>query len=320
MKFVEFKRTESRRGESTNKKRVFPLKLKRKHLLPHALNLLSFLFIFLILILLLSYATTPRIPILGFHGIVDLNNPKFGIIQTPTAKRMAYPMQELEQVLESLAQSNYWFLDTKDLYDFFIEQSHPIPAQYVGKKPIMLSFDDSYKTVYTNLIPVLERLEKQYGKKIKVVLFVNPGTFAKPNHPSTIYLSCEDLRAGFEKGFYDVQSHGQNHKNLAEISRDELITELAQAQTELRRCLAGLAPESTIANHIAYPYGATNPQVESYAAQYYRSGYLYDSKILRFRWLKDRYRISRFTVNREKSVQRLLQMSDRSSPTLKQQS
>ncbi|MDZ7960009.1 MAG: polysaccharide deacetylase family protein [Aulosira sp. DedQUE10] len=267
---------------------------------------------FLTIILMLSYINAPRIPLLGFHGIVDLNHPNLGIIQNPIAQKMSYTMQDLEKFLEYLARNNYWFLSTQDLYDFFIDRNRYIPQEYIGKKPIMLSFDDSYKTVYSNIIPVLERLEKEFNQKIKIVLFVNPGTLAKPGHPSTTYLSCEDLRIGFEKGFYDIESHGLNHKDLVKITVKDLNQELAQSQIKLRKCMAGLAPAQEIARHIAYPYGSMNHQVETYAAKYYQSGYLYNSTILRFRWLQDKYRISRLTVNRAKSPERLIRMATRS--------
>ncbi|MBD2209006.1 polysaccharide deacetylase family protein [Nostoc linckia FACHB-104] len=267
---------------------------------------------FLTITLLLSYINAPRIPLLGFHGIVDMNNPNFGLIHNPIAAKMSYTMQDLEKFLEYLARNNYWFLSTQDLYDYFIDRNRDIPQEYVGKKPIMLSFDDSYKTVYTNIVPVLEKLEKEFKQKVKIVLFVNPGTLAKIHHPSTTYLSCEDLRTGFAKGFYDIQSHGENHKDLAKITVTELNHELAQAQIELRQCMAGLAPPQNIARHIAYPYGSMNNQVETYAAKYYQSGYLYNSTILRFRWLQDKYRISRLTVNRAKSPERLIRMATRS--------
>lgn len=295
----------------------FKFKFKRKKVKSKQYSHLDFIVFnligsFLILLLSFSYINAPRIPILGFHGIVDLNNPTFGIIQNPISEKMSYPMQELEKVLEYLARNNYWFLSTQDLYDFFIERHRDIPQEYIGKKPIMLSFDDSYKTVYTNIIPVLERLEKEFSQKIKIVLFVNPGTLTKSDHPSTTYLSCEDLRTGFAKGFYDIQSHGQNHKDLVKITVTELNEELVQAQTQLRECMTGLAPAQEIARHIAYPYGSMNHQVETYAAKYYQSGYLYDSQILRFRWLQDKYRISRLTVNRAKASKRLIQMATRS--------
>ncbi|BAY60972.1 hypothetical protein NIES22_10330 [Calothrix brevissima NIES-22] len=289
-----------------------PHKFKAKTKLDLQLVALYLIAFFFTIILLLSYITAPRIPLLGFHGIVDLNNPNFGIINNPIAQKMSYNMQDLEKLLEYLVRNNYWFLSTQDLYDYFIERHREIPEKYAGKKPIMLSFDDSYKTVYTNIIPVLERLEKESQQKIKVVLFVNPGTLSKLHPPSTTYLSCEDLRDGFAKGFYDIQSHGQNHKNLVKITIPELEEELAQAQTQLRECMAGLAPSEEIAKHIAYPYGAMNSLVETHAAKYYQSGYLYNSAILRFRWLQDKYRISRLTVNRSKSPERLMQMATRS--------
>jgi poly-beta-1,6-N-acetyl-D-glucosamine N-deacetylase len=282
---------------------------KRKFSL--TLAILSFAGAFLAMLLFLSYLVTPRVPIFGFHGIADSNNPTLGMIANPVAQRMSYPTQDLEKLLEYLIQNHYWFLSAEELHDFFITKSQPIPAQYMGQRPIMMTFDDSYKTVYTNVIPILKKLEKQYGHKAKMVLFINPATLAKPNHPSTTYLSCQDLRAGYAEGYYDVQSHGQNHKHMKRLNQSELIEELAVAQTQLRSCMAGLAPEATIAAHFAYPYGEMNDQVASIAKRYYRSAYLYNSRVLRFCWLKDRYRISRLTANRDKPVNQLIQLAER---------
>jgi len=291
------------------------MQVKRGHQKKRTFSLtvaiVSFLAAFLTLLLLFFYWTTPRIPIIGFHGVVDLANPSVGAILNPTAQRMTYPMQDLEKFLEYLVRSNYWFLSAREMQDFFVTKSQPIPPQHKGQRPVMVTFDDSYKTVYTNVIPVLERLESQYGHKAKMVLFINPGTLAKPDRPSTTYLSCKDLRSGYEKGYYDIQSHGQNHKNLTKISDNELLDELVQAQTQLRSCMAGLAPAETIAAYLAYPYGDMNDHVAAVASRYYHSGYLYNSKILRFCWLQDHYRISRLTANRDKSVDRLIQMADR---------
>lgn len=295
------------------RKRAAVFKLKLQEITYSLSVVLSAVLAVLVIGLLVSYVTTPRISILGFHGIVDLDNPTAGINQTPTAQRMAYPKQSLEDVLEYLVRENYWFLSTQDLYDFFIDRSLPIPLEHMGQKPVMVSFDDSYKTVYTNVMPILEKLEQHYGRKAKVVLFVNPGTLVKSDRLSTTYLSCDNLRDGFSKGFYDIQSHGQTHKNLVTLNTANLDAELSQAQIQLRSCLSGLAPASHIASHIAYPYGATNHLVEARAAKYYQSGYLYNSRLLRFRWLNDRYAIPRLTVNRTKSAKRVMYLAARSS-------
>jgi poly-beta-1,6-N-acetyl-D-glucosamine N-deacetylase len=290
------------------------LKLKRRKKRRFSLitATLAFFGIFATTLALISFLLTPKVTIIGFHGIVDLNHPTVGTIQTPIAERMSYPMQDLEKLLDFLLHDNYWFLSAQELHDFFIVRSKNIPAEHIGQKPVMLTFDDSYRTVYTNVLPILEKLEKQYGHKAKMVLFVNPGTLAKPEHPSTLYLSCQDLRAGYATGLYDIQSHGQNHKNMARLNAADLTTELVQAQVELRSCMAGLAPPETIAAHLAYPYGSMNDRVASIAARYYHSAYLYNSRVLRFCWLKDHYRISRFTANRDKSANQLIQMASRS--------
>jgi poly-beta-1,6-N-acetyl-D-glucosamine N-deacetylase len=259
--------------------------------------------------------TTPRIPLLGFHGIIGVDSqvPKSDPLQ------MDYPKQELEEFIEYLVSHNYWFLSAQDLYDYFITKSKDLPSEHFNQKPILISFDDGYKTVHTNLMPFLEQLEKKYGKKVKVVLFINPGTLAKPGSRASTHLGCQNLREGLKKGFYDIQSHGLTHKNLTQISNQELIDELVQAQTQLRKCTEGLDPEQKVAFHLAYPFGAYNKQTEHYASKYYLSSYLYNSRILKLCRLKNYYEIPRLTVNRQKSVSRLIKMAERSHPIKKKE-
>jgi peptidoglycan/xylan/chitin deacetylase (PgdA/CDA1 family) len=264
--------------------------------------------IFLSLSWLILQSTAPKIPLLGFHGIIDAETPASQAVPA----EMEYPKQELESFLEYLVSHNYWFLTTQELYDYFLTSSKKIPTEHLNQKPIMISFDDGYKTVYTNLVPILEKLEQKYGQKVKVVLFVNPGTLATPKSIASTHLGCQELREGFKKGFYDIQSHGLNHKKLTELNPQDLIVELLQAQTQLRSCTNGLDPEQKVASHLAYPYGAYNKQVEAYSSRYYLSSYLYNSRILKHCWLKNYYEIPRLTVNRRKPASLLIKMAQRS--------
>jgi peptidoglycan/xylan/chitin deacetylase (PgdA/CDA1 family) len=264
--------------------------------------------IFLFITWLILQLTAPRIPLLGFHGILD--SKTYASKSVPA--EMEYPKQELEKFLEYLVQNNYWFLSTQELYEYFLTKSKEIPTEHLNQKPIMISFDDGYKTVYTNLIPILDKLEQKYSRKVKVVLFVNPGTLATAKSIASTHLGCKELRAGLKKGFYDIQSHGLNHKNLTKISTQDLIEELLQAQTELRVCTEGLDPDKKVGSHLAYPYGAYNKQVEKYASKYYLSSYLYNSRILKYCWLKNYYEIPRLTVNRGKPASKLIKMAQRS--------
>ena len=288
-----------------------PIKLK-----PNKFFLPSFGLGFIIFVsftwLILEF-TTPRIPLLGFHGIIGVNSQ----VSKPDPLQMDYPQQELEKFIEYLVNHNYWFLSTQDLYDYFITKSKIIPSEHLNQKPILISFDDGYKTVHAHLMPFLSRLEQKYGKKVKVVLFINPGTLAKAGSRASIHLGCQDLREGFTKGFYDIQSHGLTHKNLTQISNQELMNELREAQTQLRKCTEGLDPEQKVASHLAYPFGAYNKQTERYASNYYLSSYLYNSRILKICRLKNYHEIPRLTVNRHKSVNRLIKMAERSHPIKK---
>ncbi|HEY9608321.1 polysaccharide deacetylase family protein [Allocoleopsis sp.] len=263
---------------------------------------------FLFLTWLIVELTTPKIPLLGFHGIIgrEPSAPKSELIE------MDYPQQELEIFIEYLVTQNYWFITTQELYDYFLTSAKSIPPEHLNQKPIMLSFDDGYKTVYTHLIPFLDKIEEKYGKKVKIVLFVNPGTLAKAKSTASTHLKCQNLREGLAKGFYDIQSHGLNHKNLTKLTVQELIHELSTAQIQLRKCTAGLDSEQKVASHLAYPYGAYNQRVEYYASKYYLSSYLYNSRILKYSFLRNYYEIPRLTVNRTKSASRLIKMAERS--------
>jgi peptidoglycan/xylan/chitin deacetylase (PgdA/CDA1 family) len=263
-----------------------------KLLLDFLLGLLFSLFIF--------KTFTVEVPIFGFHGIFDQNTPPASI------KNFDYPKEKLKLFLTSLIEKKYWFLSTEELYDYFIDP-HPkaIPPEHSKDRPILLSFDDGYKSTHNNLMEILPELENTFGKKIKVTLFINPGFMGKEGINSG-HASCADLREGFKKGYYDLQSHGQNHENLTKISLTNAESELSRAQKNLKECLIDLDSKFEVANHFAYPFGATNKAVEKLTSKYYKSSYLYNSKSLTPFWSKDKYLVSRFTVNRETSLHKLI--------------
>lgn len=288
------------------------IKLKCRNLFFLFSSLVLGFLISLAITFVLSYITAPRIPLLGFHGIIDSEKPAPISVQRQVPPGMDYDKRDLEKFLEYLIRNKYWFITPQDIYDFFLIHSKEIPPEHLGQRPIMLSFDDGYKTIHTNLLPLLEKLEKKYAQKVKVVLFVNPGTLAKSKNTNETHMSCQNLRDGFKKGFYDVQSHGLNHKNLTKVNQQNLIDELAKAQSELRECLKDLDQKQKVASHLAYPYGDSNQKVESYASRYYVSSYLYNNRVLRSCWLKNYYQIPRLTVNRRKSPSQLIEMAEKS--------
>ncbi|MEG3878022.1 polysaccharide deacetylase family protein [Microcoleus sp. herbarium7] len=254
-----------------------------------------------------------RIPIIGFHDIVNTRNPA----EMPP-QRLAFPTDYTKQnfsvFLEYLIKENYWLLSSQDLYVYFIDKSQPIPAENLGQKPIMLAFDDGYKGVHENALPVLEKLSLLYQKKSKYVLFVNPHFLGVDLGRNFLpHTTCSDLRDGYQKGFYDVQSHGFTHKNLTQIGGQELEFEIAKSKLELRKCMGDLDKNKIIGAHIAYPYGASDREVEKILPKYHLTGFLYDDNLFRVNRLKNNYRISRITVDKDMSPRALIRIAKKAS-------
>ena len=279
---------------------------------PRKKRIISFLLAFLLTVItyqvILEFITV-EIPIFGFHDIVDIQNTQ----EIPPQRRDFpgdYSQQKLEPFLEYLVSHNYWFLSSQELYEYFIANpKKEVPSEYRDRKKVMIAFDDGNKSIYTHLLPILERLENKYSTKNKAVVFINSGFFGT-NNSLIKKVNCQDLRDGFKKGFYDIQSHGLNHENLTKIPLKALDRELGEDQIRLRNCTQDLDQNQTVASHIAYPFGAVNTQVEKYVAKYYKSGYLYDSLKLKLRFFPhNKYRISRLTVNSKHSAKRLMNLA-----------
>ncbi len=277
--------------------------------------------IYLVLIFLISIGISGwtvesyfvRIPILGFHDIVDIQNPA-ELPPRRNAFSTDYTKQDLAVFLEYLVEENYWFLSSQDLYLYFIEKSKPIPPQHEGQKPIMITFDDGYKGVHTNALPIIEKLSFIYKEKGKFVLFVNPHFLGVDMGGEFLpHTSCNDLREGYKKGFYDIQSHGFSHKNLTTLNGKNLELEISKSKLILRKCMNNLDKNKLVGAHIAYPYGASDREVESILPKYHLTGFLYDDNLLRVSRLRNNYRISRMTVNKDMSPTDLIRIAEKAS-------
>lgn len=267
-----------------------------------------------ILAMAIAYAIvdslTVKIPIFGFHSVIDREN----IDKLPSrASYLDYTKQDLAKLLDYLMQNNYWFLSTQDFYDYFLVENRKIPPEYLGRKPVMLTFDDGYININAYLMPILKNLQNKYNKNIEVVLFVNPKFMEKKQTNKVQYLQCKDLLEGINQNFYDVQSHGFSHADLTKLDTKTLQFELRESQKYLKDCTAKLEDNKTIAEHFAYPYNRVNPQVREYTSKYYRSAYLYNDRIHKLGLGKNNYKISRIGVLREDSPEKLISIAQTAS-------
>ena len=254
------------------------------------------------------------VPVFAFHGIVDSNNPQ----KLPSrAPKLDYSIQDLEIFLKYLIENNYWLLSTQELLDYFILKSQVIPSDYIKRKPIVLTFDDGYKSIDSYLLPLLNKLKAEYICQLKIVLFINPSQMKINDSKAKVqYLSCEDIRKGIQQGLYDIQSHGYTHSDLTKVNQEKLQFELTSSQKILQQCTADLEQNQSVAIHFAYPYNRVNKQVEESTSRYYISAYGANSYLRHILILRSYFRIPRIVIYKKDSPEKLIQFAKMSRSIL----
>lgn len=111
-------------------------------------------------------------------------------------------------------------------------------------KPVILTFDDSYRDYYTQAFPIL----KAYN--LKAINFVITGFVGGPN-----YLTWSQIEEMKESGNSVFGAHTIHHLALAYLSADSVRREIIDSKKDLENHL-GLT-----VNWLAYPYGSVNDQV-----------------------------------------------------------
>lgn len=123
-----------------------------------------------------------------------------------------------------------------------------LPA-VLPRKPFLLTFDDAFESVLTQALPVLKPL----GWRAAVFMVSSAfgghafwdGEAGSPNR----LLTAAELKTLLREG-WAVGSHGESHRNMAELPAAELAKEMSSSKSELERAVGA---EISL---FAYPYGA----------------------------------------------------------------
>ena len=124
------------------------------------------------------------------------------------------------------------------------------------KKSVVITFDDGYTQTYEKALPIL----KKYNAK--ATLFMISDYIGTGN-----YCTAEQLFEMSDSGVFRIYSHTQNHKNLTEISEEEVANEFAASNDTIYN----ITKREVTA--IAYPYGLFNDAVLRQARRYYREAF-----------------------------------------------
>ena len=161
-----------------------------------------------------------RIPILMYHSISD-DDPNNSLLVPPDM---------FDEQMAWLEENNF----TSMSMDEAIEAMN---TGKVPKRPVVITFDDGYMDNYTSAFPSL----KEHNMK---------GTFfvITSGVDNGYYMSSDMLREMQDAGMI-IENHTENHVELNNLSREEAIDEIRNAQTFLREVIGSEA------NYLCYPVG-----------------------------------------------------------------
>ena len=176
-------------------------------------------------------AMTPvAVPILMYHEIGDGPN------------QLYVRLGELERQLRYLAREGYRTVSLSEAVNMLAGKADR--GVVAGYKPVVLTFDDGYRSHYTVVFPLLKEMN------MTATFFVISGRIGRPGYVSWDELG-EMAAAGMEVG-----CHSARHLDLARVKSESVLgDEIGGARSALRERLG------VDVSHFCYPSGKLNDAV-----------------------------------------------------------
>ncbi|MBQ8548998.1 MAG: polysaccharide deacetylase family protein [Lachnospiraceae bacterium] len=176
-----------------------------------------------------------EVPVLMYHAV---GNDLWG------TEQLFVSPASMEEQLKYLKENGYtpiWFEDLAHVETI--------------EKPIILTFDDGYGDIYTNLYPLLKEYE------VKATVFLITGSIGGDH-----YLTEKQIQKMYSSGYVSIQSHTVTHPDLSECSEEELKEELLKSKGVIAK-LTGKEPFV-----LCYPKGKWSKESLEMTDMYYEYG------------------------------------------------
>jgi peptidoglycan/xylan/chitin deacetylase (PgdA/CDA1 family) len=180
-----------------------------------------------------------KIPIVSYHSINNENCP------------ISLNLEEFEKQLVFFKKNNF-------------QSIHCNEIKNTSKKKFIITFDDGYKDLITNALPLL----KKYNFKATCLIISN--LIGKrniwdefnENIKDKELMNLSDINYWLKNGM-KIGSHSKNHKKLTKLDDKEKIDEIINSKNELES-LTGTTIDS-----FCYPYGLYNENVVNIVKEKY---------------------------------------------------
>jgi len=169
-----------------------------------------------------------QVPILMYHEIGTPSGPW---------KELYVEPETFTQQLDWLKANGYSTVGLADVYDHWYNKK-PLP-----EKPIVLTFDDGYRSMFELVMPLL------LARDMQATFFLYPSKF---NTPTGL---TPEMVADMAKQGMEIGSHTSTHNDLTKISAQQLKKELGDSKKYLEEIT------QKPVDFLCYPAGRFNSQV-----------------------------------------------------------
>ena len=182
-----------------------------------------------------------KIPVLLYHSISNDNSP------------MSLNINFFENQMKYLKNNGFQTVDFNE-----------IDPNLKSKKQIIITFDDGYKDILNNALPIL----KKYNFKATSFFVTNligknnSWDIKKKSYIKKEIMSPSDILQWISSGMH-IGSHSHNHVDLTKISEEKLLYELEFSKKFLEDKFDNKN------NIFCYPYGKVNENVHYHTKKFY---------------------------------------------------
>jgi peptidoglycan/xylan/chitin deacetylase (PgdA/CDA1 family) len=163
-----------------------------------------------------------RIPILLYHRLLSRGDAESGRVLDDEMIYVTYETSFFEQ-MEVLKEAGYTFLD----FDDYVAIRDG--AQRLPRKPVIITFDDGYKSNFVYGYPIL----KKHGIKATIFAVPEPNDYSlKCIEGCDSFMSDEEMKELSENNV-SIQSHTMTHCVLNELNKEEANAELVGSKERL---------------------------------------------------------------------------------------
>lgn len=189
-----------------------------------------------------------RLTVIMYHQIT---------VKPERAGKYVVTAQQFENDIKYLTENGYKAINTEELLRY-VNTGEGLP-----EKPVMISFDDGFETIYTHVLPILEK----YKQKVIIgVIGSETDKFSESGDHNTSYscLNWDEIKELSSKGYAEIQNHSYDlhsktkgrygSKKKFNESLDEykeIFSQDTKKMQEKIKDITGSAPKAYI-----YPYGA----------------------------------------------------------------